>query len=82
MDLNDERFSIQIREEGVFLTVAPPAEDSQVVQVGQILDALANQQIVEYNRQALEEATGLKAWCLLDDQRLFKPFQSAGHGST
>ena len=34
MDLNDERFSIQIREEGVFLTVAPPAEDSQVVQSG------------------------------------------------
>ena len=33
-------------------------------------------------RQAVEEATGLKAWCLLDDQRLFKPFQSAGHGST
>ena len=56
MDLNDERFSIQIREAGVFLTVAPPAEDSQAVQVGQILDALANQQIVEYNRQAVEGA--------------------------
>lgn len=56
MDLNDERFSIQICEEGVFLTVPPPAEDSQVVQVGQILDALANQQIVEYNRQAVEGA--------------------------
>jgi hypothetical protein len=26
-------------------------------------------------RDAILEATGLKTWCLLDDERLFKPFQ-------
>ena len=33
-------------------------------------------------RQAVEEATGLKTWCLLDDQRLFKPFQFEGLDGT
>jgi hypothetical protein len=28
-------------------------------------------------RAAIEEATGLKTWCLLDDERLFRPFSSA-----
>jgi hypothetical protein len=27
-------------------------------------------------RAAIEEATGLKTWCLLDDERLFRPFSS------
>jgi hypothetical protein len=27
-------------------------------------------------RDAIQEATGLKTWCLLDDGRLFKPFQA------
>jgi hypothetical protein len=27
-------------------------------------------------RDAILEATGFKTWCLLDDARLFKPFQS------
>lgn len=28
-------------------------------------------------RAAVEEATGLKTWCLLDDERLLRPFRSA-----
>jgi hypothetical protein len=28
-------------------------------------------------REAITAATGLKTWCLLDDERLFKPFRPA-----
>jgi len=52
----DEVFSIQVREDGVFLIVMPPAEGEALVEVGQILDELAVQKIDDFNRMALEDA--------------------------
>jgi hypothetical protein len=31
-------------------------------------------------RAAVEEATGLKTWCLLDDERLLRPFRTVAAG--
>jgi len=52
----DEVFSIQVREDGVFLIVTAPAEGEALVEVGQILDELAVQKIDDFNRMAVEDA--------------------------
>ncbi len=56
MEVNSELFSVQVLEEGVFLVVAMPSEGGPAIEMGQVLDYLAAQQIVEYNRLAVEEA--------------------------
>ena len=49
-------FSIQIREDGVYLSVEAPAGDASPVELGQIWDALSADKIENYNRAAVEEA--------------------------
>ena len=56
MGVNTELFSVQVREEGVFLVVTAPSDGAPAIEMGQVLDYLAAQQIVEYNRLAVEEA--------------------------
>ena len=56
MESNVECFFVQTNDEGVFLTVNPTPAGSQPVSVGQVLDALHSQQVLEYNRLSVEEA--------------------------
>ena len=56
VDVQNEMFSIEIREEGVFLVVEAPASGATPVQVGQIVDALNAQKVEDYNRAAVEAA--------------------------
>ena len=56
MGVNTELFSVQVREEGVFLVVTAPPDGAPAIEMGQVFDYLAAQQIVEYNRLAVEEA--------------------------
>ena len=56
MESNVECFFVQTNDEGVFLTVNPTPAGSPPVSVGQVLDALHSQQVLEYNRLSVEEA--------------------------
>lgn len=56
MDAQNENFSIQVLEDGVFLVVTAPPADASSVQLGQVWDALAADKIESYNRAAVEEA--------------------------
>ena len=49
-------FSIQTREDGVYLSVEAPAGDASPIELGQVWDALSADKIENYNRAAVEEA--------------------------
>jgi uncharacterized protein (DUF342 family) len=56
VDSNVECFFIRTNDEGVFLTVNPTPAGCPAVSVGQVLDSLHGQQVLEYNRLVVEEA--------------------------
>ena len=57
MDVQNELFSIEVRDDGVFVVVnAPTTTEVTPVQVGQVLDALVAGNIEDYNRAAVEAA--------------------------
>lgn len=51
-----ERFSLQIKEDGVFLLVAAAEPDESVPDLGAVIDALTLNKIYDYNRLVVEEA--------------------------
>lgn len=53
---NRERFSIQVRDDGVFLIVLPAVTGELPLEIGTVLDFLAVEKIAEYNRMAVEGA--------------------------
>ena len=53
-------FSIQVREDGVFLVVTPPDADGMPIEVGQVLDALAERKLTDYDRATVEDAVRQK----------------------
>ncbi len=55
----NEKFFIQAQENGVFLTVSPPAE-GETLELSRIFDVLAMQNINEFDRLAIEEAAKAK----------------------
>lgn len=56
MELRNEVFSIDIHNDGVFLTVMSPSDGNAPAEFGQVLDALTAQKIDGFNRMAVEEA--------------------------
>ncbi len=56
MDVQNDMFSIQVSEDGVFLVVKAPTGDATPVQVGQIVDALNTEKVEDFNRAAVEAA--------------------------
>ncbi|MBP2667414.1 MAG: Flagellar Assembly Protein [Firmicutes bacterium] len=53
-------FSVQVRDDGVYLSVSPFVEGNRPVALEQVLDALTEQHIVVFNRLAVEEAVRLQ----------------------
>lgn len=60
METFQEAFSIQFRDDGVFLTVNPAKEAEQPLQVGQVLDALANRNVTNFERNVVEGTIRLR----------------------
>ena len=61
MEAVNGTFSIQVRDDGVFLVVAPPDADGKPVEAGQVFDALAERKLTEYDRAAVEDVVRQKA---------------------
>ena len=55
MEVNNELILVQVRDEGVFLVVTAPSDGGKAVEVGQVIDVLMTQQIVDYDRLAVEK---------------------------
>ncbi len=51
-----DRFSVQTRDDGVFLVVVAAETGDLPLEVGSVLDALALAKIADYNRAAVDEA--------------------------
>ena len=51
MDVQNDMFSIQVSEDGVFLVVKAPTGDATPVQVGQIVDALNTEKVEDFNKK-------------------------------
>ena len=47
-------FTIQVRDDGVFLTVAPMEDSGQTPEVGEVLDALAERGVTNFERRTVE----------------------------
>ena len=54
-------FTIQVHDDGIFLLVTKPADSGAPVEVGQVLDALAERKMTVFDRAAVEEVVRHKA---------------------
>ena len=54
-------FTIQVRDDGVFLVVTPPDAEGKPIEVGQVLDALAERKLTDYDRAVVEDIVRQKS---------------------
>ena len=58
METIDGSFTIQVRDDGIFLVVVPPESGGSPVEAGQVFDALAERKVTVFDRTAVQEVVG------------------------